>query len=478
LLAGTPLATSPLFQRDPIDVSANPLTDAFIRRNLRYLSPGAASGRRVSTVGDIYSFGVLAYELLTGSAIDGGPESPDEADVDLLADIHRHITSEIVPPIVYLQREAAFGAVTAELPPQQLSDIVMKCLAKDLDERYATLDALAYDLRKLAQICRVGGDLSRFVVAEVDGLARFHLPRRPVYRDAELSALDQAFAGVASAPAITSEDERPPPTPVYSTRVLTVWGLSGSGKSQIVTGWLSDLEAADGGSRCFVGYSKLDEHMQKPLASFVQIFESLLDRVLTDPKEDPKEWNKKIRYALGHQFSVFHSLLSSDVRKLVTLGTQAPPIEAIDWANFVPAFKMWSKRLLQLFATRGRPLVLLVDDIHWMAEEEVRIWRALLDGPQPLNHVLVLSLYRVEVPEPPPPQALLSATAASLVIRRLPEAGVAALTKACFKTSVDNVMTLASLLYAETGGSPLYLRSMLATLVSWRQLWVVLTRFR
>jgi predicted ATPase len=283
---------------------------------------------------------------------------------------------------------------------------------------------------------------------------------------------------VASAPAITSEDERPPPTPVYSTRVLTVWGLSGSGKSQIVTGWLSDLEAADGGSRCFVGYSKLDEHMQKPLASFVQIFESLLDRVLTDPKEDPKEWNKKIRYALGHQFSVFHSLLSSDVRKLVTLGTQAPPIEAIDWANFVPAFKMWSKRLLQLFATRGRPLVLLVDDIHWMAEEEVRIWRALLDGPQPLNHVLVLSLYRVEVPEPPPPQALLSATAASLVIRRLPEAGVAALTKACFKTSVDNVMTLASLLYAETGGSPLYLRSMLATLVSWRQLWVVLTRFR
>jgi hypothetical protein len=60
--------------------------------------------------------------------------------------------------------------------------------------------------------------------------------------------------------------------------------------------------------------------MRKPLASFVQIFESLLDRVLTDPKEDPKEWNKKIRYALGHQFSVFHSLLSSDIRKLVTLG--------------------------------------------------------------------------------------------------------------------------------------------------------------
>jgi serine/threonine protein kinase len=226
-----------LFQRDPLDATANPLTDAFILKNLRYLSPGAASGRREAAVGDIYSFGVLAYELLTGSAIDGGPESPDEADVDLLADIHRHITSEIVPPIAYLEREAAFGAITAELPPKHLSDIIMKCLAKDLDERYASLDALAWDLRKLSQICREGGDLGKFVVGETDDLARFHLPLRPVYRDAELSALDQAFAEVASAPAASSDVLSP--TPVYMTRVLTVWGLSGSGKSQIVTGWLS-----------------------------------------------------------------------------------------------------------------------------------------------------------------------------------------------------------------------------------------------
>jgi hypothetical protein len=61
-------------------------------------------------------------------------------------------------------------------------------------------------------------------------------------------------------------------------------------------------------------------------------------------------------------------------------------------------------------------------------------------------------------------RALLSATAASLIIRRLPEEGVAALTRACFKTSVDNVLTLASLLFAETGGSRLYLRSILVTL--------------
>jgi hypothetical protein len=60
---------------------------------------------------------------------------------------------------------------------------------------------------------------------------------------------------------------------------------------------------------------------------------------------------------------------------------------------------------------------------------------------------------------------MLSATASSLLIRRLPEEGVAALVKACFKTPVDNVSTFASLLYAETRGSPLYLRSMLTTLV-------------
>jgi serine/threonine protein kinase len=271
---------------------------------------------------------VLAYELLTGGPIDGGPESPDEADVDLRADIHRHVTMEIVPPSTILEREAAFGAIKVELPPRQLSDIIMKCLAKDIDERYSSLEALAWDLRKLAQICRANGDLGKFVVGEVDDLARFHLPPRPIYRESELLALEQAFSAVITGSAIISDT--PGATPLYSTRVLNLWGLSGSGKSRIVAGWAADLEAEDNGKRCLVGYAKLDEHMQKPLASFVQIFQSLLDRVLTDPAEDPKAWIKNIRGVLNYQFSVFHSLMDNDTRKLLTMGTDAPSIETID----------------------------------------------------------------------------------------------------------------------------------------------------
>ena len=92
--------------------------------------------------------------------------------------------------------------------------------------------------------------------------------------------------------------------------------------------WISEVEALGDGQRCLVGIAKLDEHIEKPLSSFIQIFQSLLDRVLTDPKEDAKDWNKKIRDVLGHPFSVFH--FSALAMKLIFSSAQGP-LGALEW---------------------------------------------------------------------------------------------------------------------------------------------------
>ncbi|BEI86447.1 hypothetical protein CcaverHIS002_0607340 [Cutaneotrichosporon cavernicola] len=444
------LSQCSLFTRDPIHHNSTYLSEGYIFRHLRYLAPEAAISRRVSAGNDIYSWGVLAYELLTGTTVDGGPDSPDLADIDFLADVHRHITTDIITPHDYLQRVIALGA-TVEMPPKQLSDIIMLSLAKDPEDRYQNLDTLAYDLRKLSQICRTNGDLTKFAVGEVDHMSRFSLPLTVIERGAELEALDVAFAAVANGSA--------------SSRVINIWGQSGNGKSRLVDEWSAKLEADDLGARCLVGHAKPDEHIRKPLTSFVQIFQSLLDRVLTDPRENGKVWLDRIKSALAGRWAFFVSLLSVESHRLLKEDDSVPIAPKIEGEKFISAFKSWSRQFLQLFATKLRPLVLVIDDIQWLPQNEVDIWRQVIDGPYPLNHVIVVSITGSATPVPPPASVLFSASS-SLEVKRLTEEGVVAYIDKCLNGRVaTSGLAIASFLYGETAGSPLFLRTLMTTLL-------------
>lgn len=122
--------------------------------------------------------------------------------------------------------------------------------------------------------------------------------------------------------------------------------------------------------------------------------------------------------------------------------------------------------MLQLFGSEARPLILIADDCQWLESSEVDIWRGLLEGHTPLNFVLMAALYRTEDDLAPPSSTLFSTGAAVIHVEKLPERGVLELIRLCFHDTLDQASNLASFLYAETGGSPLYLRSLLTTLVS------------
>ena len=326
---GSGLESTTLFTRYAIDASSTHLSDTFIRTNLRYLAPEVAGSHQPSLLGHIYSFGVMAYELLTGATIDGGPDSPAEADVDLLIDIHRHLTTQLISPLEHMQREAEIGKLKqATFMPQHLSDVIMRCLEKNEEDRYSSLDALAYDMAKLAQRDDLDDGLKAFVVGEVDLLSKFTPPETPIQRDTELEALDEAF-GLVARTFDAAAVEQAGSLSHHTTQVVNLWAPSGSGKTRLVDFWAGKLESSNTGGH-LLGYAKLDEHSRKPLSSFVQIIQWLLDRVLTDPKEDAKVWNKTIMDTLGNQYPMFISLLSKEARKLVTMGINVRPVEAAD----------------------------------------------------------------------------------------------------------------------------------------------------
>lgn len=118
---------------------------------LAYASPEQLSGKPLSTTTDVYSLGVMLYELLAGERPWG-----DHADPLTLA---RQIgESAPVPPSVVRQRtqavaEAAKRGLKAgwrwRLPrelPRDLDAIVLKALRLKPEERYESAQALAEDL--------------------------------------------------------------------------------------------------------------------------------------------------------------------------------------------------------------------------------------------------------------------------------------------------------------------------------------------
>jgi serine/threonine-protein kinase len=97
----------------------------------KYMSPEQVLGKRAEPGSDIFSLGVILYEMLTGRAPFAG------ADVNALM----FQIVNLVPP--------APSSITAQVPAM-LDFIVAKALAKAPDERYANAKELAADLRECA----------------------------------------------------------------------------------------------------------------------------------------------------------------------------------------------------------------------------------------------------------------------------------------------------------------------------------------
>lgn len=100
----------------------------------RYMSPehARASSKRIDQRSDLFSLGATLYELLTRT-----PAFPGDVPHDVIQKI---LGNEPVP----------IRQLNAEVP-RDLETIVMKCLAKEPTERYATADDLASDLRALLE---------------------------------------------------------------------------------------------------------------------------------------------------------------------------------------------------------------------------------------------------------------------------------------------------------------------------------------
>lgn len=114
------------------DININHQTEVWqIVGTLSYMSPEQASGKEVDTESDVFSLGVIAYELLAG-------QLPLNLSTLAIGEAVRVIQHEQPVRLSHFDR-ALRG---------DIETIVAKAMEKDKDRRYASADMLASDIRR------------------------------------------------------------------------------------------------------------------------------------------------------------------------------------------------------------------------------------------------------------------------------------------------------------------------------------------
>ncbi|BAY65681.1 two-component hybrid sensor and regulator [Calothrix brevissima NIES-22] len=394
-----------------------------------YLSPEQTGrmNRVIDYRTDFYSLGVTFYELLTG-------QLPFQS-ADLMELVHSHIAKM---PVVLGNRE--------EMPPV-LSDIVMKLMAKNAEDRYQSALGLKHDLEKcLAQITETG-EIHDFEIGKRDICDRFLIPEKLYGREKEVEQLLAAFARVSQG----------------DSELMLVAGFSGIGKTVVV----NEVHKPIVKQRGYFIKGKFDQFNRNiPFSAFVQAFRDLMSQLLAESDAQIQQWKSKIIQVLGNDGQVIIDVIP----ELERIIGQQPPATELSGTAAQNRFNLLFQNFLQLFTSKEHPLVIFLDDLQWADFASLKLIQLLIAETNQ-GYLLLIGAYRDNEVSPAHPLIMAldgisnaGAIVNTLTLQPLSQLHLNQLVVETLKCAENLAFPLSQLIYRKTQGNPFFATQFLKSL--------------
>jgi histidine kinase len=400
--------------------------------SVEYLSP-EQTGRMNRTVdyrSDYYSLGVTFFELLTGKL-------PFYAD-SILGYVHSHIT----------QRPPSPSDLNPEIPIP-LSQIVLKLLNKNPQDRYQSEEGLIRDLRYVEQSFLSGRDIPDFKAAKSDVSPIFRLSDRLYGRDKALEQLEHIFQEAVNG----------------KHHLVLVLGNAGVGKTALINELKQSIFSGNG---YFAGCRFSEFGHRKPFGGISEAFNELALQLLSEPDERVAHWRAIIADAIG-----VNSHIILDIVPEFAPFIKVPSIQPqLDFEGAQYRMMLVFHNLLRALCSEARPLVLFFDDFQWCDDISLALINHWVESE--LSHLMIVCAARNC---PPSGDRLCPTVKKAFEKESLPdehlhqlhllpisEEAIVSLVADTFALSVDDCAALGSAIFSKTNGHPHFATELLQLL--------------
>ncbi len=398
---------------------------------LAYMSPEQIRrlNQEVDCRADLYSLGVIFYEMLTGHL-------PFQAK-DPLEWVHCHIARLPKSPADILSSI-----------PSLVSDIVMKLLSKAAEDRYQTAIGLQRDLEQCLSLWQAHGYLIPFALGEADASGQLFIPHRLYGREKEIEVLLNSFERVAAG---------------GNPELMLVAGYSGIGKTSLVRELYKPVVRRHGH---FI-WGKFDQYKRNiPYATVIEAFQELIRQILAEREEVLAQWRVRLWNALG----VNGQLMVDIIPQLELIIGKQHPVAELPMIEAENRFRTIFRKFVGVFAQEQHPLVLFLDDLQWVDSASLGLLEYILTEQQ-TRYLLLIGAYRDnEVSSTHPLMLKMEAIRSSEIsvqtiqLQPLSFAHLRHLLADTFRSGQTQVESLARLVYEKTGGNAFFTIQFLRTL--------------
>ncbi|HEY9638027.1 MAG TPA: AAA family ATPase [Coleofasciculaceae cyanobacterium] len=445
---------------------------------LAYISP-EQTGRISLCVDyrtDFYSLGVTFYELLTGQL--------PFTTTDPLELVHSHIAKQPVPP----------HQVNPEIP-QAVSDIVMKLMAKTVQDRYQGAWGIKVDLVLCLMQFEANGEIEDIILGEHDISDKFQIPQKLYGREREVATLLAAFERVVAGEAeevgetsqskirnlgryIRSEETSDPDSvplllrrtlrdryhaPKSKVEMMLVAGTPGIGKSALV----AEIHKPITEKHSYFIWGKFDQFGRNiPYSAIVTAFERLVRKLLTESEAQLNQWREKLLSALGSDGQVIIDVIP-EVELIIGKQPTVPELGRTESQN---RFNLVFQNFIRVFCSHSYPLVIFLDDLQWADSATLKLVELMMTDAD-MQYLLVIGAYRDnEVTSTHPLMMTLEkikkqgATINHITLSPLTLEQINHLIAETLYSDRTTSLPLAELIGHKTGGNPFFVNEFLKTL--------------